>query len=300
MKTQITRDPEGKERLERGGTPIAMSWERPYIEACIDALQPSGDVLEVGYGLGYGAARIRTYHPRSHTVIEAIPEIAAQARQAGVNVIEESWEKALTKLGSFDVVFFHDYASKHLPKEPSKKAAGLLVKAGKALVESAMKKFSLKSMRYSDEDLAAFLQMMEKSGRDDSRMVLRFFADLYKDNQITLHQWENLAKELVKRGWALPEEIAKAEEAIVPAVAQHDSRVLEFLETCLDRHMKKGARFSCFLDDPASKYEDPVFMEQVINNPALDYAEKWIEVEPPAHCPYYREKSALVITITKA
>lgn len=299
MKTEIARDAEGKEMLVLGDKPIAMAWEKSYIEACIDALQPSGDVLEVGYGLGYGSSRIQSFHPASHTVIEAIPEAAARARKAGLNVIEDSWENALPKLGSFDAIFFHDYASKHMPKEAGK-AASLLVKAGKALVENTFKKFSLKSIRYSDEDLASFLKMMEKKGGEESKMVLRFFSDLYKQNQITLHQWEDLCKEVERRGWALPEEIVKAQETMVPSVAAHDSRVLDFLGVCLKKHMKKRARFSCYLDDPTSKYEDPVFLDKVIHNTALDYAERWIDVAPPAHCPYYREKTALVITITKA
>ncbi len=64
--------------------------------------------------------------------------------------------------------------------------------------------------------------------------------------------------------------------------------------------MKKGARFSCYLEDPTSKYEDPVFLEKIIHNPALDYSEHWVDVNVPEHCPYYREDCALVITITKA
>ena len=32
---------------------VMMAWEKPYMEKCIDVLQPHGDVLEIGYGLGY-------------------------------------------------------------------------------------------------------------------------------------------------------------------------------------------------------------------------------------------------------
>ena len=35
-----------------------MEWEKPYMEASIDTLQPTGDVLEIGFGLGYSATQI--------------------------------------------------------------------------------------------------------------------------------------------------------------------------------------------------------------------------------------------------
>ena len=44
---------------------IMMAWEKPYMEKCIDVLQPHGDVLEIGYGLGYSANQIRK-HSYSH------------------------------------------------------------------------------------------------------------------------------------------------------------------------------------------------------------------------------------------
>lgn len=301
MKVNYVQDPDGKEMLVRDGAPIAMAWEKPYFEACIDALRPSGDVLEVGYGCGFAAAHIQAQRPRSHTIIENFPEVADRARDdfTGIKVIEGPWEKILPSLGGFDAIFFHDYFCKLVGKPGGMKTANLLVKAGKALVDNVLKKFSLHSIRYSDDDVASFLKMMEKKNADDKKMVLRFFSDLYKQGQITLHQWESVCEEIEKRGWMNPEEIAKAKRTIVTAVAQHDSRLLEFFILCLEKHMKKGARFSCYLEDPTSKYEDPVFLEKVIHNHALDYSEHWVDVHVSEHCPYYREDRALVITITK-
>ena len=63
--------------------------------------------------------------------------------------------------------------------------------------------------------------------------------------------------------------------------------------------MRPGSRFSCYLSDPTSKYQDPIFVEKIITNPFLDYEEKEIEVDPPLSCDYYKAKKALVITITK-
>ena len=49
---------------------VMMAWEKPYMEKCIDVLQPHGDVLEIGYGLGYSANQIRKHSIKNHTIIE--------------------------------------------------------------------------------------------------------------------------------------------------------------------------------------------------------------------------------------
>ena len=50
---------------------VRMEWEKPYMEALIDALRPRGNVLEVGFDQGYSSAYIQTFNPQSHTIIEA-------------------------------------------------------------------------------------------------------------------------------------------------------------------------------------------------------------------------------------
>ena len=40
---------------------VMMEWEKPYMEACIDELHPKGDVLEIGFGMGYSATQIQKY-----------------------------------------------------------------------------------------------------------------------------------------------------------------------------------------------------------------------------------------------
>ena len=54
MNPKYTKDENGKELLtitEKHDN-IMMEWEKPYMEACIDKLQPKGDVLEIGFGNG--------------------------------------------------------------------------------------------------------------------------------------------------------------------------------------------------------------------------------------------------------
>ncbi|MCH9631304.1 MAG: hypothetical protein S4CHLAM37_13260 [Chlamydiia bacterium] len=81
--------------------------------------------------------------------------------------------------------------------------------------------------------------------------------------------------------------------------SHRSDRLFEFLKMCLDTHMRKGSRFSCYLDRPNSKYDDEMFFNHVITNPELDYKEHVIDVDVPDNCEYYPYKEALVIIITK-
>ena len=49
---------------------VMMAWEKPYMEHLIKKLKPKGDVLEIGFGLGYSASAIQKYNITSHTIIE--------------------------------------------------------------------------------------------------------------------------------------------------------------------------------------------------------------------------------------
>ena len=58
---------------------VMMEWEKPYMEASIDFLEPKGHVLEVGFGCGYSASQIMKYKPKSYTVIECDPIVIEKA-----------------------------------------------------------------------------------------------------------------------------------------------------------------------------------------------------------------------------
>src|SRR5579871_2039641 len=100
-KMEYKKDEHGKEVLLKDGKfQVMMEWEKPYMHACIDALKPFGDVLEIGFGLGYSSDRIQTHRPKSHTIIEYHPEVAKRAREwakryPNVTIIEDTWQHAL-------------------------------------------------------------------------------------------------------------------------------------------------------------------------------------------------------------
>ncbi len=95
---------------------VMMEWERPYMEASIDVLEPTGDVLEIGFGCGYSATHIMSYKPKSYTVIECDPTVIAKAKQWASNypdipitIIEGKWQDSLSNLGIFDEIYFDDF-----------------------------------------------------------------------------------------------------------------------------------------------------------------------------------------------
>lgn len=100
----------------QGNEQVMMEWEIPYMQACIDELYPEGDVLEVGFGMGYSASTIQEYKPKSHTIIECHPTVLKEAKKwrkeypdSDIRIIEGTWQENFEKLGIFDQIFFDDH-----------------------------------------------------------------------------------------------------------------------------------------------------------------------------------------------
>jgi len=113
-------DENGNELLLRNNKDqVMMEWEKPYMEACIDELQPKGDVLEVGFGCGYSAKQIQKYKPKSHTIIECHPDVIKHGINMGFHEAsleypnfkwkQGVWQEVLPELDQFDEIFFDTY-----------------------------------------------------------------------------------------------------------------------------------------------------------------------------------------------
>lgn len=104
---------------ETGRHQVMMEWEKPYMVECINKLDPRGDVLEIGFGMGYSATAIIGYSAvTSYTVIECSPvvwdkvdEFRAKHTRIPINLVKGRWEDVLTTLGKYDSIFFDDYVS---------------------------------------------------------------------------------------------------------------------------------------------------------------------------------------------
>ena len=86
------------------------------MEASIDVLQPTGHVLEIGFGCGYSATQIMKYNPQSYTVIECDSLVIKKANEWAKNypdvsiyIVEGRWQEKLHTLGMFDEIYFDDY-----------------------------------------------------------------------------------------------------------------------------------------------------------------------------------------------
>lgn len=302
-------DEKGEEiLLKEGKFQVMMQWEKPYMEACIDALQPFGDVLEIGFGCGYSASHIQTYFPKSHTIVEFHPEVIQKAKRwashyTGIHIVEDTWQKALSKLGVFDAIFFDDYPLESEEEmkalKEKEKESSLWVKNSQDLLKSVHDSLpELRSIQYKDADLLMFL---EESAGAEALQMYRFFKELHTNRQITGEQMGLLEQHMLKKGLISPAVTSSKKESPKSPFSfnRRGDRLFTFLEECLQNHMRKGSRFSCFLNDPTSKYEDKVWFEKIITNPFLDYIERRIPVEVPQHCNYYNSKEALVVTIEK-
>lgn len=310
-KMEYKKDEHGKEILLKDGKfQVMMEWEKPYMEACIDAVRPFGDVLEVGFGLGYSSERIQNYHPKSHTIIEYHPEVAARAREwakhyPNVRIIEDTWQNALPKLGLYDCIFFDDYpleSEQEMQKmQDESEHSQILLKKGKRVVEEITKMLPfLTEIKYTDEDLKELMQEISLEQKNQIQQFAKFLKELFDREQITSKQFHDLLESLVSEKKLSREEVdsllrkTEKKEQVNP-----NERLLSFLNQCLTSHMHKDARFSCFLSSSVSKYQDDRFVREIIENPTLDYHEEEITIEVPQNCAYFSGNKALVMTITK-
>ena len=86
--------------LDNNNEQVMMEWEKPYMEACIDFLQPKGNVLEIGFGMGYSATAIQKYNPKSYTIIECDPIVIKKCKEwaknyNNVTIIEAKWQEVI-------------------------------------------------------------------------------------------------------------------------------------------------------------------------------------------------------------
>ena len=115
MRLIYSKDEFGKDiLLQDNGNQIMMEWEKPYMEACIDKLNPSGRVLEMGFGMGYSANHIQTYeNVKEHVIIECSPVVWRKMipfleKYPKAKLEKGRWQDILSELGKFDCIFFDD------------------------------------------------------------------------------------------------------------------------------------------------------------------------------------------------
>jgi spermidine synthase len=98
--------------VQATGVAVMMVWEKPIMRRMAEiAGMRRGEVLEVGFGMGLCAEAIQGLRPRSHTIVEAHPEIIERGRawaagKPGVRVVAGRWQDVLPALGVYDGIAF--------------------------------------------------------------------------------------------------------------------------------------------------------------------------------------------------
>ena len=117
MSLTYKKDIYGKEiLLDTNGGQVMMEWEKQYMEACIDTLEPQGNVLEIGFGMGYSASRILSHEPNSYTIVECDDNVIERIKvwkkdypNQKVIIVKGQWQDLLPTIGKFDAIFFDDF-----------------------------------------------------------------------------------------------------------------------------------------------------------------------------------------------
>lgn len=200
-------------------------WEKEHGKVLIQALQPFGDVLQVGFP--ELASEIEKFPIKSHTLIDAI------------------WQTALPQLGVFDAIFFDSRIERGEAAD------------GKRYSEMELEILCRQSVA---QELGQFLYELEHRGQISSELF----------------------KKMVKKYHL---KVPKKD------VYRFEDETASFLKQCLQSHMRKGSRFTCFSRDAISKYEDKQFFETIILDPKLEYHEWTAKIS---------KREALVVLVEKA
>ena len=315
------KDELGKEILLKDGSlQVMMEWEKPYIEACIDRLKPEGDVLEIGFGLGYSATRVQHYHPKSHTIIDSDPLIIKKAKEWAkkyptVKIIEGKWEDKLKELATFDAIFFDDYTPLSTPlsasevKEIEANAQALNKVQGEAKkltndLSAALKK--MKGIKFTNEQVNEFTKvLLSRPGvlPDD---VMSFMTSLAEQGNITtqqevmfLDEYEKQIKHKGKENKKQPSAHSNSDKNALQKTPQHSDRLFNFFQLCIHDHLRKGSRISSFIDFTQFKKRKSELDAFLKSHPEITHTEEIISIEVPSNCQYYAGNEALVLILRK-
>ena len=100
--------------LSENGAEVMMNWEVPIMEKSAEFIcHNSGDVLEIGFGMGICSDYIQAQGVNSHTIIELHPEIIEKLKiwaddKSNITIIEGDWN-SVSGLSTYDGIFIDTY-----------------------------------------------------------------------------------------------------------------------------------------------------------------------------------------------
>jgi hypothetical protein len=248
-----------------------LVWRRQYIQNIIDELNPTGNILQVGFDSEETAQYIQDKSPTNLTIIEVNKQRVTKAKkwaksQSNVNIVEGPWQEVLSSLGVFDSIFFNPYPVydevEVAHRTPSKEAASAAEQTNK-LVDSCEETLSSISINYSDNDIDSFYNTV---GKHKAEELPKLLLSLRNYGFISSEQYDNSVK---KYNINLVEESNKK-------VASEE---LQFIIQCISKNMHNASSISCYIRDNISRYDDPLFFEGIITNTQVTYKEKVVPVK---------------------
>ena len=275
-----------------------MFWEEELMKECVGMLGPKGDVLEVGFGSGFGANEIQAVAPKSHTIVESHKGVADRARFwadgfKGTKIVEGPWQKNLASLGKYDAIFIDDY--------PLEQETGII--SSPALPHSEVdrsKEASLQSqvnevaplakMKISKTDIETMLAGAEAM---EPEYLLNFLYEMRKTGVLNDADLSYAFEKGIAMGKFSKEvcETFKAEQ-----LAGHDyNRLFTFMNECVKDHLNAGGVIVTYLDDPSFKKKNP----ELFKIAGATVTEKMVAVKRPEHNLFFPTNQALILKVQK-
>lgn len=297
----------GKKMLaDHQNKPIRMEWEKPYLEACAEAIKPKGNVLLVGFGLGFAADRIQKFHPDHLTIVETSPGMIEKVEKwihdhPKTTLLRHPWDQTIPKLGTFQAILFDDYGfHEEIEQHATPDTATLKKMAAQTRqlhdqLEVSLRAF--RNVRFSDQELRSFAQKVLTQYQVTPEYVLQFIGNLVDWGNITADQKNAFEKEFALEH---TKKTAKQQPSLESQLQTSSFLAfIDFAEVCLNKHMHVGSHLSGYMNSPESKREHSLFKERILNRKDVHYSEKLIQVEVPSNCDYYKADQALIIVIEK-
>ena len=100
--------------LTDDGGEVMMGWEASIMEKSAEYIcHNSGDVLEIGFGMGICADYIQAQGVNSHTIIEIHPQVIERLNtwasdKSNVTIIKGNWN-SINGLGTYDGIFIDTF-----------------------------------------------------------------------------------------------------------------------------------------------------------------------------------------------
>ena len=100
--------------LNEQGAEVMMNWETSIMEKSAEFIcHNSGDVLEIGFGMGICSDYIQAQGVNSHTIVEIHPEIIEKLKvwadgKSNVTIVEGDWN-SVNGLSTYDGIFIDTY-----------------------------------------------------------------------------------------------------------------------------------------------------------------------------------------------